>query len=58
MILLWVDEWCNKASRSSIDVDWAVNASLNKQVVDGLGILILSGESRTQDGANTYEPGS
>lgn len=49
---IWIDEWRYKSSRSSINVDRAVNVALNKQVVDGFGILVLAGECSSQNGAN------
>jgi len=47
-----VDEWSDEATGSRIHVDRAVDAPLDKQVVDGLGVLILAGVSRAQDGAD------
>ena len=34
-------------------MDWAINASLNQQIVDLLGVLVLSSVSSSKDGADT-----
>lgn len=46
-------EGSDKATASGIDVDGAVNATLNKQVVDGLDVLILTSVGSTDNGTDT-----
>jgi hypothetical protein len=50
---LGVNKRCYKASTSSINMNWAIDASLHQKVVDGFRILVFSSVRSTKNDADT-----
>lgn len=50
---IWINERSHEATRCSVNVNRAVNATLNEQVIDGLRVLIFASVGCSQNRANT-----